>query len=316
MPDEDVTLWLTELWPAVCARARRPVAGVRLAAAEAGAVAEEAFGEFMDTFPRRPESPEKVLHWMAARVAPAALERVAERRRASGDHERDRDPERVAWEKNPDFGDLRRRGADGALISRGWAAVEPVLWQRVKPVLARAGVPEDDARDVFMETLAELLRAKTAGQEPGPLDRMRVFEELPRFFAMMAERRAISWLRKQSAQKRQPMHPRFTVRLDDPDNALARTLADPRGGGGVETAGFDRIREACGPALTPFEWHLLEALFVEGTHTRLELTEDEWVLERLGLSRGASESKRRRRLNLFLGEALSKLGRKLESCDL
>lgn len=307
-------LRLEELWPAVCARARRPVAGVRLAPAAAGEVAAAALEEFMDTFPRRPEAPEAVLHWLAARVAPAALERVAAGRRQTGNHELDRDPLRLEWAKNPDFDDLKRRGPDGALISRGWAAAEPVLWHRARPVLIRTGVAEDDARDVFMETLTELLRARPA--EPGPLEKMRVFEELPRFFAMMTERRAISWLRKQSAQKRQPVHPLFTVRLDDPDNALARSLADPRGTGGVETAGFDRIREACGPALTPFEWHLLEALFVEASHTRLELAEDEWVLERLGVTRQASESKRRRRLNLFLGEALAKLGRKLESCDL
>ena len=102
----------------------------------------------------------------------------------------------------------------------------------------------------------------------------------------------------------------------------ARNLTDPNsgpsGGGGSPwaNAGFDRIRKACRKTLTDFEWHLVEVLFVEATHTRGDLAADPWVLEQLGISASDSESKRRRHLNLFIDEALARLGRALQECDL
>jgi hypothetical protein len=39
-------------------------------------------------------------------------------------------------------------------------------------------------------------------------------------------------------------------------------------------------------------------------------------MEHLGITGRASESKRRRRLNLFVEEALAKLGARLRVCDL
>jgi len=313
-----VSQWIAKLWPVVCARARRPVAGVRLDPAMAGSVAEAIFEEFLATFPRAPDSWETVQHWLTSRVAPLALQEVADLRRRTGDWQAARDAARAQWLRNPDFPALCRRGPDGSLTSREWSLVEPILWQRAVPLLRRTGVGEEDSRDVFMETLAELTAAR---RDAGPLEKMQVFEELPRFFAVMVERRGISWLRKQSAQKRTPMHPAFTERLDDPDNVLARSLADPASLPAPAdqpwvNAGFDRIHTACRTALSDFEWHLVEALFVEGSHTRLSLAEDPWVMEQLGITSRASESKRRRRLNLFVEGALTKLGARLRVCDL
>ncbi len=316
MATKEAAQWIDVLWPAVCARTRRPVAGVLLNAGAASGVAEEIFEGFLEQFPTQPGTWEHVQHWLTTRAAPAALEWVAGERARTGNNEAFRDPDRTAWERNPDFASLRRRTADGALTSRDWGMVEPILWRRSASVLTRLGVAEDDARDVFMETLAELTQART---EPGPLEKMSVFEELPRFFATMIERRGISWLRKVSAKKRQPTNPAFTDRLDDPDSTLSRTLTDPRSvqnGEPWRHANFDRIHAACRGALSEFEWHLVVALFVEGTHTRLDLAEDAWVLDHLGAARGDSESKRRRRLNLFIEEALAKLGRQLETCDI
>lgn len=316
MSSHDVTRWIDQLWPAACARARRPLPGILLPAAAAGEVAEEAFEDFLATFSRPPASREAVVQWLAARVVPRALSETARERLSTGNPDAWRDPERIAWEHNPPFHELVQRTAGDVLASRHWTQVEPILRHRAEPVLARLGVPADDAADVFMESFAELTRARS---DAGPLEQMTVFEELPRFFGSMVERRGISWLRKQSARKRQPVHPARTERLDDPDSTLARTLADPASatpGPPWVNAGFDRIRRACGDALTGFEWHLVEALFVEGTHTRLSLASDPWVLEHIGIRASASESKRRRRLNLFIAEALAKLGRQLESCDL
>jgi len=312
--------WLEVLWPAVCARVRRPVAGVCLDDAGTARVASSVFSDFLHAHPEPPASVEAAHHWLAGRAAAAAVAWVAAERRRTGDQELHRDPEVAAWERNPDFDALRGRDADGVLTSREWAVAEPVLRRRAFPVLARMGVRDEDAEDVVMEALGELTQARTGGG--GPLEKMNVFEELPRFFATMAERRGISWLRKQSARKRQATNPALSDPMDAPDSATRRTLADPRSGrphspeAPWENATFDTIHAACRNALTDFEWHLLTALFVDGTHTRLDLANDPWVLEQAGLEAGASESKRRRRLNLFIEEALARLGRALEHADL
>ena len=319
-PDLTPAGWLEVLWPAVCARVQRPVAGVRLDAAGTARVAASVLSGFLDAHAEPPAGVEAAQQWLAGRAAPAALAWVAAERRRTGDPELHRDAEALSWERNPDFDALRARGPGGALTSRDWALAEPVLRRRALPVLARMGVKDEDAEDVIMEALGELTQARTDGG--GPLEKMQIFEELPRFFATMAERRAISWLRKQSARKRQASHPALAEPMDAPDSAARRTLADPRSGrphdphAPWESATFDAIHRACRTALTDFEWHLLTALFVEGTHTRLDLANDPWVLEQAGLDPAASESKRRRRLNLYIEEALARLGRALEHADL
>ncbi|HEX2748951.1 MAG TPA: hypothetical protein VHM91_13180 [Verrucomicrobiales bacterium] len=317
MPAPDCRQWIDELWPLVCSRAMRPLAGVLLSRQAAAVVAEEVFSEFLTRFPRQPGSWETVHHWLISRVRPLALSTAAEERRRLGDWQAFRDPHKTSWGQNPDFDALRHRSIEGALLSREWDIAAAILERAAQPPLLRLGIAEEDARDIQMETMAELTRAsKTAGT----LEKLHVFEELPKLFATMIERRAISWLRKVSAQKRRPVHPAFTDRLDDPDNPAARHLADPRTNSSGEppwvNAGFDRIRTACRDALTGFEWHLVEVLFVEASHSRQDLVEDPWILEQLGVSPAASESKRRRRLNLFIDEALARLGRTLETCDL
>jgi len=296
--------WLEMLWPAVCTRVRHPVGGVRLDPAATARVAAGVLQAFIAAHPEPPASLEAAQQWVAARAAAAALDWVAEERRRTGDPEGHRDPETAAWERNPDFEALRVRDAGGVLTSREWAVAEPVLRRRALPALARQGIRDEDAQDVLMEALGELTQARPG--EGGPLEKMRVFEELPRFFATMAERRGISWLRKQSARKRQASNPALAEPLDAPASAVLRTLADPRSAlphapeAPWEGASFDAIQAACRPALTDFEWHLLSALFVEGTHTRLELAGEPWVLEQAGLAPSDSESKRRRRLNSTL----------------
>jgi hypothetical protein len=317
MPASDCRQWIDELWPLVCARAMRPLGGIVLDRKTSAEVAEEVFSDFLMEFPKRPGSWETVHHWLTSRVRTLALTTVAEERRSRGDWQIFRDRQKGGWGVNPDFDALRKRSEDGALLSREWDGVAPILWKAAQPPLLRLGIGEEDARDLQMETLTELTRAsKTAGA----LEKLHVFEELPKLFATMIERRAISWLRKFTALKRRPVHPAFTERLDDPDSAAGRLLADPRtvpqSGEAWENAGFDRIRRACGKVLTDFEWHLVEALFVEASHTRQELVDDPWVLEQLGVPAESSESKRRRRLNLFIDEALARLGGALRECDL
>jgi len=317
MPATDCRQWIDELWPLVCARAIRPLGGVLLDTTTSAEIAEEVFREFLSEFPQRPDSWESVRHWLTSRVVPRALMAVADARRDRGDWQAFRDPQKCGWPQNPDFNALRRRSAEGALLSREWDAVAPILLKAAQPPLMRLGIAEEDARDIQMETLTELTRANRSG---GVLEKLHVFEELPKLFATMIERRAISWLRKFTAQKRRPVHPAFTERLDDPDNPVGRWLASspPEAAGAPPwvNAGFDRIRLACRDTLTDFEWHLVEVLFVDATHSRQDLVDDSWVLEQMGIGPSASQSKRRRRLALFIDEALARLGRKLEDCDL
>lgn len=311
--------WLEVLWPAVCVRVQRPVAGVRLDAENTVRVARSVFHDFLDAHPEPPASVEAAQQWLVGRASAAALNWVAAERRRTGDPDLHRDPEALWWPHNPDFDQLRVRDAGGVLTSPGWEVAEPVLRRRAMTVLARMGVMDEDAEDVVMESLGELTQARSDG---GPLEKMTVFEELPRFFATMVDRRGISWLRKQSARKRQASNPSLADPMDAPDSAARRTLADPRssrphdGRAPWESAHFDTIHAACRNALSDFEWHLLTTLFVEGTHTRLDLANDGWVLEQAGLDPSASESKRRRRLNLYIEEALARLGRALEHADL
>jgi hypothetical protein len=248
-------------------------------------------------------------------VAPRALHWVSEKRKETKNPDFARDPSKKTWERNPNFSALLARDASGSLKSREWGSAEPILWNRVSPIFPKMGLQEEDGRDVYMECLAELLQART---DAGPLEQMQVFEELPRFFSTMVERRSISWLRKQSARKRQANNPNLAVPLDDPDSLVRHVLADPRSVSTDpwSTVGFDRIHAACQTALSDFEWHLINALFVEGSHTRIDLASDVWVLEQLGIKESASESKRRRYLNSVIEEALGRLGRALESVDL
>ncbi len=288
--------------------------GLLLPREAAGDIAEEAFLDLLETG-KLPRTWEATLHWLTSRVTPAATAWVAAERVAQSDADFARDPEKAYWAKNPPLNKLVIRSADGALRSREWNMVDPILWSRAVGVFKKFGVGEDDSRDIYMETFTELTAAK---QEAGPLESMVVFEELPRFFAVMLERRTISWFRKRSARKRQADNPLLADRLDDPDSPLANMLADPRSLPGRDpwaAVSFDQIHAACRGTLDDFEWHLINALFVEGSHTRLDLACDAWVLEHLGMSMRASESKRRRGINAVLEGALGKLGRALVDAD-
>ncbi len=316
MSSPSVSPWLTSLWAGICARAARPIHGIRLplAAIEkvACATAEEALAdEQLDGL-----KPHEAVPKLQALAATRALTWTAEERRSAGDHEIARDPEHLFWPRNPDFDALRVRDAGGALTARSWDVAVGILRQRARPITRGHGLTEEDAEDVLMQTLAELLQARTDG---APMDEMRVFEELPKFFANMIDRRTISWLRKRSARKRQAANPALSDSLNDPDNRLHEQLIDPASDSGMDRlqrTSYHRIRAACASALTPFEWHVIEALFVEGTHTRLDLASDAWVLEQMEMDSSASESKRRRALNDVIESALSRLGQALEEADL
>ncbi len=312
--------WIDILWPQVCARARRPVSGIVLPGDAVAAVARDSFESFLDSAMDEEPAWESVAYALRREVAPRALEWVAAERARRGEQDFASDGARREWEKNPDFSRLKKRTADGALTAPQWSDAMPILRRRADAFLAKRSIPLDDRDDVFMETIAELLKPGD-----GPLDRMLVFEELPLLFGTMMDRRAISWLRKQNAQKRDA---RAAQSLDDqpPDSAgewlpgsLVRDIVkanESRTAKPWEHATWERIQERCAAALTAFEWHVLGAYLVEASHSLLELASDSWVLEQMEIPASASESKRRRALNSYLETALARLGRALKTADL
>lgn len=312
--------WIDILWPQVCARARRPVSGVVLPIAAVAEVARGSFEAFLDSAMDEEPTWESVAYALRREVAPRALEWVASERVRCGDSDFARDIEGREWEKNPEFLRLKKRSPDGSLSAPQWADAVPILRRRADAFLTKRAIPLDDRDDVFMETISELLKPGD-----GPLDGMLVFEELPLLFGTMMDRRAISWIRKKKAQKRDA---RAAQSLDDqpPDSAgewlpgsLVRDIVkanESRIAKPWEYATWERIQERCASALTAFEWHVLGAYLVDASHSLLELASDSWVLEQMEIPASASESKRRRALNSYLETALARLGHALKTADL
>jgi len=304
--------WLDVLWEAVCVRAARPIPGILVDESGIQQIATSTFEEFLASGGEPEASLQSMLSVLTQPVQALALQHVAALRTSKDNADLLRDQEKAKWSHNPKMPHLIARGAEGELTDPGWALAEPVLWQRASGVYRRLRINESDARDVYSETIADFLKARPEPDDC-PMREMLVFEELPRLFAVVAERRAISWVRKQTTLKMQPN--KTGLSFDDVDLALPepRSLEekDP-----LANASFDQIRVSCTDAIDEFEWHILEALFVEGSSTRDELVLEDWVLRQMEVDPGASRSTKLRRLNAVVADSLARLGRALEDADL
>jgi hypothetical protein len=305
--------WLDVLWEAVCQRTARPVSGVLVDQQGIAKIARDTFAEFMETGGNPEANLKAMLTVLTHPAQRRALQHVATRRSSEENPNLLRDPEKKFWEHNPRMPDLiKRRKPEGELQSKEWDIAEPVLWKRASPIYRRLRINETDARDVYAETMGDFLKARP-DLASCPFTEMLVFEELPRLFAVVAERRAISWVRKQTTLKMQPNQTGLS--LDDPDVGLSEPRAlekdDP-----LESATFSQMRERCGEALDDFEWHIVEALFVEGNKTRDELVLEDWILLQMEVDPDNSRSTKLRRLNGVIADALARLGRALKETDL
>jgi hypothetical protein len=307
-----IAAWLEILWEAVCVRAARPVPGILLDQNGTLKVATATFQEFLDSGGDPAPNLQAMLTVLTRPVQGRALRYVADHRITSRDPNLLRDPAKAKWATNPAFPALITRRDDGVLSDSGWSTAEPVLWQRASPIYRRIRINEVDARDVYAETVGDFLKARP-DPDDCPMRKMLVFEELPRLFAVVAERRAISWVRKQTTLKMQPNQGGLS--FDDPDLGPleTRTLSndDP-----LANATFDQIRQSCANSLDDFEWHLIEILFVEGSKTRDKLVLDDWTLSQLKIDPSASRSTKLRRLNTIIADSLARLGRALGEADL
>ena len=304
--------WLDILWEAVCVRAARPLPGLLLDSDGTLNVATSIFHGFLKNGGKPEATLQAMLTVLTGPVQGRALAYVAGERQRSGNPDLLRDPAKARWEKNPRFPELITREKGGQLTDPGWAIAEPILWSRAAPVYRRLRINETDAADVYAETVADFLKARPDPRDC-PMRDMLVFEEIPRLFGVIAQRRAISWVRKQTTLKMQPNRTRLS--FDDIDLALPepRILEenDP-----LANATFDQIRSSCRDTLDEFHWHLIEVLFVEGSKTRDELVLDDWTLRQLEVDPAASRSTKLRRLNSQIADSLSRLGRALQETDL
>lgn len=298
------------VWPHVWRKTHRPIAGILLEAEEctkrAAIVLQDQF-DFLSSCERLDVAIPR-LQQIASKLTTAWLRG---HRDQSKDQDHGRDRELTRWAKNPWFTKLRQRSADGSFESKEWDSAEPILWQRSILIWKKLNIREDDARDVYMETLTDFLKPRDEGC---PLAAMELFEELPRLFSTVAERRGISWIRKQTALKNRPNHRAHAVSIDDEDTGVARSLTQDQKRDWGQLS-FEEIRAACGEVLSEVEWYLLDAVYVKQSHTRNQLVDDPEMQEWLGIDASASLSTRQRQLNVLLADALARLGHAMRDTD-
>lgn len=302
--------WLEMVWPQVWRKSHRPVPGVVLPnddTTRLAAITLQGQFDYLSECTKLDEAMPR-LQQTAAKEAAVWL---SKHRDQSRDQDFARDRECCRWPKNPWFTQLRQRTSDGSFSSKEWDTAEPILWQRSVMVWKKLKISDDDARDVYMETLADFLKPRV---DHCPMATMDLFEELPRLFSTVAERRGISWIRKQTALKNRPNHRSNAVSLDDEDTGMARTLAVEKSSD-WSLWNFDEIRQACGDVLSDAEWFLLDAIYVKQSHTRNQIVDDADFQEWLAIDAGASLSTRQRQLNALLAEALARLGKAMQELD-
>ncbi|MBK1835586.1 hypothetical protein [Roseibacillus ishigakijimensis] len=297
-----------KLWAASFSRFRRPVEGVLLPVDLTEELVRELWERLLS---RYPEMPGKAV-FSAALLEEAhdySRHRVREERTREGDPQRYHDPADGRYEANLDLDKLQRRGEgrEAVFPDREWDRLPPVLRAFAFSTLARRGVRNQDAEDVFMETFAELPRPKGSDQR-APIETIQLFEEVIPLFTKMIQFRAIDWIRKRAARKNQP-NSQFSYEELTEEQENVRQFEDrsARAFGEAADLTFDRIYDLCQEALTPFEWELVFAVHVSQSHTMGELLEEGPVLEKLQLRPSDSISKKRRILNEKLHGALSKL---------
>lgn len=309
------------LWQLVTRWAGRPFGGVVLPATEAGKVAVTVFEDLPRVWPRLPAHAE-LLGWLQREAQQRALVHTARQRAATCQPDLWHDPAWQPGEPVLDMAALRRRDARGGYSSPEWQRLHDVLKRRALRILpgVRHGaltLPESAADDVFMEALAELIRERP---EKGTLlDELPLWEHVPPVFNTIVKRRGIDWLRREAQRKNEPNASSRQSSFDDPDTHLAEVLPDPASSGGVSDplhgVTFDRIYRACAKCLTDIQWHIITAIYIEETATRLDLASNEDLLRQLDVSPASSESTRRRAINAQLEAAITHLAECLQTRD-
>ena len=298
---------LERCWSICWHRARRPVEGVILSEEQAAVLAEQSIRNLsidFDEFPGEAEFSAKALLETVA----STLRSVAAERRDTSDHQLYHDPEDTRYEQNLSLDRLQRHDPEKGFHDREWNGLPPVLKPLALGTLNRKGIKGADAEDVFVETLAELVRERESSGQ-APIQDPTVFEEIIPLHMRIVGFRAIDWYRRKGALKNQPNSGSSLDELtDNPDHAMQFEdhSADP------ETPTFEKIYKECEEALTKKEWELIFILYVNQSATIQDLIMDDDFCDKLGMKSGISGSTRRRVLAEMVEEALEKIRENME----
>lgn len=293
---------LERCWNVCWHRAHRPVEGVLVSEELAKLIADQSIRNVsldFDEFPSEAEFTAKALE----ETAKAARKLVSEERRKQKDHQLHHDPADQRYDRNLDLDRLQRHDPKKGFFDTEWNHLPRILKPLSLATLSRKGIKGADAEDVFIDTLAELVRERE-GTGHSPILDPTVFEEIIPLHARIVSFRAVDWYRRRGALKNQPnTGDSLDALTDNPDRAMQFEdhSADP----GNPT--FERIYKECEEALSREEWELIFILYVTQSATIQDLIGDDAFCEKMGIKPNVSGSTRRRVISERVEEALEKI---------
>ena len=291
---------LQKCWEACWHRARRPVEGVLLPEDRAAEIAERVMRNVavdLENFPGEAEFAARVIE----ETTEATRDLVAGERRKIADPQLHHDPTDRRYPQNLDLDRLQRQDSQRGFHDSEWNRLPDTLRPLALATLSRKGIKGHDAEDVFIETLAELVRERDESRN-APIQEPTVFEEIIPLHSRIVQFRAIDWFRRRGAQKNQPnAGESFDALTGDPE----RPLQFEDSASAAIT--FEKIYKECREALSVIEWQLLYTLYVAQSATVQDLIQNDKICTKLGIKAGASLSTRRRAISEMVEEALEKI---------
>lgn len=293
---------LERCWQSCWQKARRPIEGILLSEDQATTLTEQSIRNLAidyDTFPGEAEFSAKAL----LETLSTTLQSVATDRRKTSDHQLHRDPQDTRYERNLNLDRLQRHHPEKGFYDREWNSLPPILKPLALSTLNRKGIKGPDAEDIFVETLAELVRERQ-GTHHAPILDPTVFEEIIPLHIRIVGFRAIDFYRRKGSLKNQPNTGSSLEELtQNPDHAIQfeDRSADP------EKPTFERIYKQCEEALSKNEWEIIFILYVTQTSTVQDLIADDTFCAKMGIKPGVSNSTRRRLLAEIIEQALEKI---------
>ncbi len=284
------------LWSACVRWAHQPRDGIRipmeLAAHIARSVMEEAMREFA------PDTAQiEVSAFCQRRARQLAVERVATERERQNDRHLWHDAD---WHPDEPLLDLARLREDD---NHAWQSAMPLLKQLAMPVIRGCGVPDEDAEDVFAETLAAMVAPDARGSRP--LDDLLVAEQLPALCKVIARRRAADFQRRRTTRKRD-------ISLEVADEADEHGKLPSDAVAILPEMDLHDILQQSSASVSPAHWEVITRLIIHPSDTHTSLITDARLMLALDISPQSSEATRRRRLHEVLDHALRQIRRHLD----
>lgn len=250
-------------------------------------------------FEKLPEEAEFTAR-VIAETTEATRDLVAGERRKIADPQLHHDPSDRRYPQNLDLDRLQRLHPQRGYHDPEWNRLPDTLRPLALATLSRRGIKGHDAEDVFIETLAELVRERDEGRSP--IQEPTVFEEIIPLHSRIVQFRAIDWFRRRGARKNQPnAGESFDAMTGDPEHPLQFEDA------AAAAITFEKIYKECREALSAIEWQLLYTLYVAQSATVQDLIQNDKVCAKLGIKTGASLSTRRRAISELVESALEKI---------